>query len=420
MNQTKLVEKFVQHPNYLDKGAGYLAKSFQTTKSEIIAAKQKARELILEEELADLVAAGAELRSTETTAEGETRKYESVRPLSPTEIKELSGVDDILTSVSGVWSKQMSNGRWQYSINVKYHQRDFYTLNDFKEKVRELFGDLSPVKIKATKTFQDLALFVFISDDHVGALSGESLYGNVWDEEVYAQRLDTLADYIHGYESGFDEIHIVSLGDQLNGWNSQTTRGGHDVKSTSNKSQFDAYIKARKKFYDKVFSGGCASRYFVHDVENSNHSGLDFSYMANKLLEVYLETRYPDVIRTSYFAAVNHIKYGIHTIAFGHGKDEKFMKRPMPMFLDAKTDLFLYQYFDNHGISSSTEPITFFKGDLHSYSLSMGKFGRYINVPSIMGTNDYSEHNFGNNQGGAIMEVFDKNNNLTAHTPLWF
>jgi hypothetical protein len=96
------------------------------------------------------------------------------------------------------------------------------------------------------------------------------------------------------------------------------------------------------------------------------------------------------------------------------------MKKPLPLKLDPRTDLFLFQYFDKKGYSASERRITLYKGDLHQYALDKGKFGRYINIPSIMGPTDWTEVNFGDSEGGAVLEIFEKNSKNIQHIPIWF
>ena len=241
-----------------------------------------------------------------------------------------------------------------------------------------------------------------------------------WDIRMYRKRLLKISNEVKLLGIKFEEVHILSLGDQLNGWNAQTTRGGHEVKSTSNKDQFDMYTSAKVGFYNDLFSSGVSKQYYIHDVENSNHSGNSFSYVANRYLSLYLEFKFPQVVQTSYFNAIDHFTYGDHIIGFTHGKDEKLMKRPMPLKLDPKTDLFLFQYFDNRSISPSGKRVTFYKGDLHSYAVDKGKFGRYVNVPSIMGATAWTEINFGSCDPGAVLEIYNKTGPNVTHLPIWF
>jgi hypothetical protein len=142
--------------------------------------------------------------------------------------------------------------------------------------------------------------------------------------------------------------------------------------------------------------------------------------MANSCLAMYLQTVYPEVEFASIQEAIAGFSYGVHTIIFGHGKDEKFQKRPFPYNLDAKTDLFLYEWLNNKGVNPQSTPVTFYKGDLHCYGINNGKFGRYINIPSIAGNSDYGDINFGNTQAGVVLEIFDKNTNTISTQPIWF
>jgi hypothetical protein len=206
----------------------------------------------------------------------------------------------------------------------------------------------------------------------------------------------------------------------MNGWNSQTTRGGHEVTSKTNKEQFDEYTSARVAFYDELFQSGMSQNYFVHDVENSNHTGNGFSYMANQFLDMYLQGKYPQVSRISYHEAIGGFEYGNHVILLGHGKDERFMKKPMPAILDPKTDLYLYDYLSNQRYCPADMNVTFYKGDLHQHGLQNGKFGRYVNVPALSGASDYGDLNYGNTKGGALLEVLDRTSYRISSQAIWF
>lgn len=418
-----LTQKFISQPANLDMGAGKLSIRWNCTKEDIYKAKDKARKIIntatqsTEEQKEVVKYVGSDQTATSTT-----KNFESVRPLSPKEVEDLVQVDGINTKVSRVWNRLLPNGKWTYSVDVKYASEDFYTKEELKEKLKSIFPNITPIKVvpPPKKIVSEKALVVLISDDHAGALNEHSIFGNDWSGSMYAKRLAKIADEVKRLNITFEEVHILSLGDQMNGWNSQTTRGGHEVKSLPNKDQFDIYTAGRVAFYNDMLTSGVSKEYFVHDVENSNHTGNDFSYMANKFLEMYLEAKFPFVKRKSYFLPLDSFDYGVHTIGFTHGKDEHLMKRPFPLKLDPRTDLFLFQYFDKKGYSASDRRITLYKGDLHQYAMDKGKFGRYINVPSIMGPTDWTEVNFGDSEGGAVLEIFEKNSKMIQHIPIWF
>jgi len=155
---------------------------------------------------------------------------------------------------------------------------------------------------------------------------------------------------------------------------------------------------------------------FIINLNNSNHSGNDYSYIVNKAIESYIEAKYPIVTFINQDKFIDSYTWGDHTFLFTHGKDEKYMKAPMPLNLDAKTDLWLMDFCKN----LSGKWFSTIKGDLHNYSVNIGKSGRYVNVPSICGGSNWIEHNFGSSNSGALMEIVDKYSKNIVSIPIWF
>lgn len=425
MTVQDLTLKFITHPHNLEMGAGKLAARYGVTREDIYKAKIEARKLLHAAEVAEahdvIKAQEAELAKyvgSETTPDGTVRKYESARPLTPKEIEDLVGADGITTTVARVWDKLLPNGSWTYSVDLRFRVKDFYTTEELQDKLKEVMPDITPYTLPVRKVTEDKALVILIADDHAGAVNLTDMYNS--SDMTYQERLLSIVEEAKMLDNIFEEVHIISLGDQLNGWNSQTTRGGHEVKSLSNKEQFDIYTSARVKFYNDLFSSGISSKYFVHDVENSNHSGLGFSYMANQFLDMYLKNKFPEVERRSYFDIIDGFEYGNHLILMGHGKDERFMKKPMPAVLDAKTDLYLYDLVATKRFNPPDVNITFYKGDLHQHGIQHGKFGRYVNVQAVSGNSDYGDLNYGNARGGALLEVLDKGSYRISSKAIWF
>jgi hypothetical protein len=426
MTVKDLTLKFITHPANLDMGAGKLAARYNCTRENIYEAKIEARKLLHAAEIADaheIIKTQedqlAKYMGSESTPDGTVRKYESSRPLSPKEIEDLVGADGITTTVARVWDKMLPNGKWTYSVDLRYRVKDFYSSDELQDKLKDLMPDFTPVKIQRSSLVpDDQALIILITDDHVGAINSTNLFNA--PDMSYKERLLYIIDEALMLGKTFDEIHVVSLGDQMNGWNSQTTRGGHEVTSKTNKEQFDEYTSARVAFYDELFQSGMSQNYFVHDVENSNHTGNGFSYMANQFLDMYLQGKYPQVSRISYHEAIGGFEYGNHVILLGHGKDERFMKKPMPAILDPKTDLYLYDYLSNQRYCPADMNVTFYKGDLHQHGLQNGKFGRYVNVPALSGASDYGDLNYGNTKGGALLEVLDRTSYRISSQAIWF
>lgn len=421
----KITQKFIDSPNYLGQGAGFLAKKWKCEKEDIYKAKLKAKDLMkltettkLQSIIADKDRQLATYIGGKMEGENQVKTFETTRPLTPQEIEELAGVDGITTEVARVWDKLQMNGMWTYSIDIRYKIKDFYNKEQLQEKLKELFPDQTPYTLPHNSVYSDKALVICLADDHVGAVNTTNIFDNTVIS--YKEKLRNVIEECMNLGSTFEEVHIISLGDQLNGHNSKTTRGGHEVKSVSNKEQFDEYCSSRVDFYSKLFSSGVGNTYYVHDVENSNHSGLGFSYMANQYLDMFLEAKFPQVVRRSIHDMIDGFEYGKHVILMGHGKDEQYQKRPFPAVLDAKTDLFLYDYSQSKEYSPYKSTITFYKGDLHQLGVQMGKFGRYVNVQSIIGNTDYGDSNFGNTRAGALIEILDKQSYKITSQAIWF
>lgn len=429
MTFDNVYEKFISNPKYLDKGAGFLAKQWNCKKSEIYEAKERAREYLHAGQLSGLkrVIESQEEKiakyvGSQTDGDSTIKKFESVKPLSPKEIEELAGVDNISTYVARVWDKLLPSGVWTYSIDIRYRVKDFYTREELEAKLKEIFPNkLTPISLPDVQVTEDeAALFVYIADDHAGLQYENSLYGNVYSGDVYRDRIRQLTKKLVSHNEVFKQVFIVRLGDEADGYNAHTTRYDHPLESLSNKEQFDIYTSVNKEFYDTIFASGISEEYSVINCNNSNHTGLGFSYILNKSLEFYIENKFPEVTFQHFNEFIGGVEWGNHVIGLVHGKDEKYMKSPMPLNLDPKTDLWLFEYYDKKGYSPSERYISTIKGDLHKFGINDGRSGRYVNVPSIAGGSPWIEHNFGNTKPGALIEIYNKTSPDVTVIPVRF
>lgn len=352
-----------------------------------------------------------------------TEKFtiQSSRPLQPREIDELVGADGISVCVDRVWHKSHKNGSWTYSIQTVNKIKNFYTNEELDARLREIFNSMEsdatemPVHLEVNS---DKALFVYIGDDHAGSLITSSLFNKEYSGKTYLQRLLQLADEIKSLGQVFSEMYIIRMGDELDGFNGKTTRYDHDLGSASNKEQFDIYTTANKLFYGEVFCSGKAEHYTVINLNNSNHSGNGYAYIANKALEFWMEGKFQNVKVKHQNKFIDIYTFGSHIIGLCHGKDEKFMKAPMPLNLDHKTDLWLMDFYKlniRDGAFVSTV-----KADIHKYNVNYGKSGRYVNVPSISSGSQWIELNFGDSKPGCLMEIYTADSQNIVSIPVWF
>lgn len=346
---------------------------------------------------------------SDTTKDRSTVTISSPTPLNPKQIEELVGADNINVFVDRVWIKSQKDDIWTYSILTVNKVSNFYSTQELKEKLKELLPDLKafkPVFNKNLKNFTN----IYISDDHVGMVLKNSPSGSSWEESDYRKRLLKTLDYLEPVQT----INLFSCGDQLNGWNEQTTRGGHIVSSLSNKEQFDIYVNSRKEYYDKLFTSGLANEYNILEVNCSNHSGLGFSYMANELLKLYVETRFPNVNFINSNEFITHFEMDNHLFLVTHGKDDKLQSRNFPLNLDKATESYFTSYMLQNNIDINDYNVHVVKGDLHRFNINECNTFRYLNIPSIANPSDWVEVNFGYSRPGAVVEHFDSDANPTT------
>lgn len=363
-----------------------------------------------------------EIKLVSEKVNGDERQieYRSSTPLSRQQIEELYGIDGITTTLSTYWNKELPSGKYIVSANVKCHTEGI-SKEELVDSLRAIFPkDISSYVLPPVEDREERLLTILISDDHCGMINETNIFDAAdYTPQEYEKRLLKIVSVIKNSGNKFEEVRVISLGDQTQGWNKQTTRGGHIVNGVSNKEQFEFYTKGRVAFYEALFSSGVGEHYFVHEMDNSNHSGLGFSYMANQYLAMFLEARFPQVTFTSHDAMIDGFEYGEHLIVFAHGKDEKFQKRAMPYNINERTDLYIYDWLSTHGYNPAKVNASFYKGDLHAFGLQMGKFGRYVNIPAISGNSDYGDLNFGNTRAGVLLEIYSKKSNTIITSPIW-
>lgn len=409
-----LVQKFLSNPTYFKKGVGFLSTRWGVPKSDIYKAKIEAKEIqhgIQKTELSIIIAEQenviASLISEKVTPEGTELQFSSNKPLSRKEIEDLYKIDNISTRLSTYWNKQLPSGKYIVSANVKCLVDDFYSEAQLEQKLAAMYKNVTPVKVAIPeKPIEDTALFIYIADDHAGMRLDSSLFNNKWNKEIYKDRMMQILNNLPVNQ--VEQCFIIRLGDEADGWNGKTTRYDHSLNSASNKEQFDIFTEVNKMFYDGLFSSGLAKQYTVVTCNNSNHSGLGLSYIYHRATEFYVQARYPQVMFLPINQFIGTIEWGNHVIGLTHGKDEKLMKTPMPLNLDSKTDLWLYDFYDQLGYSPNKRWISTIKGDIHKFNENDGKSGRYVNVPSISGSSEWIEHNFGNTKAGALLELYFK------------
>jgi len=314
---------------------------------------------------------------------------------------------------------QSANGQWLESYKAIEDDIDV-TPEDIFTAISKRVGDVKPVQFVMSninaKANEPLALNIWIADEHIGADTKDGLFANEYDEKELTKRFTKITDhitYLASIYGQFDTINIGVLGDTFDGWNGQTTRGGHKLpQSLNNRKAFDTFLRVYLQFLDTLLQIRHAANYNFYMVANSNHGG-DFDYLGYKTLELYMNKLYPDVNVIIYEKFLNHFHYGVHTFIITHGKDQENRKFGLPLYMNEPTKNFLNDYKELHDMKSHIHLI---KGDLHRSNsdydrlCSSNSSFSYHNVASMFGASKWIMENYGATMPMCDYNIVAKNN----------
>jgi len=202
---------------------------------------------------------------------------------------------------------------------------------------------------------------------------------------------------------------IQDLGDQQDGWDNKTVRGGHELEQDmSNEEMFEVCFDAYVDLLEWSFDQGVANRIEYQSVVNSNHSA-SFSHVLGIAIKKYINRLYDeevlsiDLLKT--FIEVR--EWGNHAFLITHGKDAKYMKNGLPYKLTPNTINFISDIIDHRGIDHSFVHV--YKGDMHQigYDGSQVKFD-YRNFGSFCPPSNHLQHNYGNGRSSFAIQVIEK------------
>lgn len=258
------------------------------------------------------------------------------------------------------------------------------------------------------------SLNLYLSDIHLGSYT---ISGSLYDEnrnygfDEAKRRLTVVLDKLSEFDC-FDNINLVLMGDNVDccGFTGKTGRLDHTMPSNMDaREQGNKYIELMMWFIQSLVDSDreFTSNVRVFCVPEGNH-GSTFEYMCNKALLATINAKYPKIETTLWDKYYGRFEQCGHVFYCLHGKDSAFMRKGMPLNLDDKTKVQLYEWLMNQGETSKN--VHFIKGDLHSNSLSSCNICDYRNVLSLYGASDYSNYNFSRNAYGVSYDLFINNN----------
>ena len=275
--------------------------------------------------------------------------------------------------------------------------------------------------INSSKTNKK-ALKITISDDHVGLEpnpNDDGLFKYEYNSKVYFNSYQKVYDSVikeyktHGC---FDLLLLDNLGDEQDGWNGLTTRGGHQLEQNmTNAEVFETCVDVKVKLVKTLAESGICKKIILRKVVNDNHSG-SFGHTINiavkKIINLLFSKKFVEVETLTRF--LEHRTYGDHCFILTHGKDKKNMFKGLPLHLNDKTINFINDYIKFYKINSKY--IHLEKGDLHQIGYNKCNTFDYRNFMSFAPPSSWVQHNFGDCYSGYSIQVIPKHSNEISHT----
>lgn len=329
------------------------------------------------------------------------------------------GID--ISDVTLYWDKTK-----EYSVAVRMDKNE---ADSYLEEVKRIVESYNPDNLRTIdkiKLDSPKAIKATLSDMHIGLNpnpDNKSIFAYEYNEEIFKSNIDKVFNSIlKEYESNgrFDLLVIDDLGDGLDGWNGQTTRGGHKLEQNmTNEEAFRVFVEGKLTLIENCIRAGIANEVTIRNVANDNHSG-SFASIANMTIKMILDRTYEQSDVNFYILNkfMEHFQYGDHTFILTHGKDSQYMFKGLPYELNDKAISFINDYIDHYNIN--TKFIHLEKGDLHRVGYSRTKKFDYRNFMSFAPPSAWVQHNFGDCYSGYSIQTISKYSGEISHADYYF
>lgn len=331
-------------------------------------------------------------------------QVEKLQQLTHYKARESSELDNAdFSTTKHYWIKEKGLSRF-VKVESEESKLDINVLSDFIKKLPK------PKQVALKPTKSNKTLRIILTDIHVGLNPKEniySLYDYTWNaEQLNKRKLDVIQSVID-LNQEFEEIHLIDLGDFTDGFNSETTRGGHKLsQNMTNREQFEnafkfktsLLIELQERFKVKIVN---------YNAVNCNHSA-DLDFIANTSVKTYVESYGIEVNNIESF--LGHYTHYNHTFVLTHGKDEKHQKFGLKVHLDAKGVVLLEDYCRVNNLKGK---ITVEKGDSHQQLIDecTSKVFDYNNYLAFSPPSNWVQTNFGSSKSGFNLMIINSNNN---------
>ena len=335
-------------------------------------------------------------------------------PLAPHVIEERT-TDELISitmqNKENDYLKRLEQDRTKLTeVKLKKITKEYYDLKQQVADFKEFLADIkieANIEVRKPVEVNEKTLMVYLSDMHIGAdVSKYSIYENEFTLETAKERLNKIYEKIRSIAAttGCTNIVVCNIGDSLDGYNGETTRGGHQLpQNMNNKDQYKGFIQMMVNFFGELSSSGLFTSIKYYAVEGGNHDG-DFGYMANKSLEGCLAVLNPEIEVRIFEKYIESFDVANHTFVLCHGKDAKDVFKNMPLTINDKTENQINEFLDYRGIKRN---VHFIKGDLHQSATTYARKFRYKSVASFFGSSEWIHKNFGNTKAAVDFDIID-------------
>ena len=262
----------------------------------------------------------------------------------------------------------------------------------------------TPITVTRVNDFDSLTY----TDVHVGMetdADNNSMYSVKWDKETILNSAKELINKTIS-EQKSNTLYVDELGDFLDGFNAQTTRGGHALpQNMTNEEAFDCALGFKMILVDGLISH--FEKIVFNNICNDNHAGA-FGYFVNKAFKDIVSIKYPEVEVNNHRKYLNHYFVGDICFIITHGKDDKTLKFGFKPFLDSKGLEKIDQYCKHNDIYKKSSLIVFKKGDSHQclFDMCTSDDFYYYNYPALSPSSQWVQNNFKKGRRGFVNESF--------------
>ena len=309
-----------------------------------------------------------------------------------------------------------------YNIRFKEVAESEVMSFDLEEIVKKHIKpvEVDSVYVPIIKTENDFDTLTY-TDVHIGMDTNpddKAMYSDTWD------RIHALASCDRMIQATIDNqksstLVIDELGDFLDGYNQQTTRGGHALpQNMSNEEAFDTALEFKMRLID-----GLAPYYtniMINNICNDNHAG-SFGYFVNKAFKDICTVKYPEVEVNNYNKFINHYYVDNTCFVITHGKDDTSLKFGFKPHLDAKGVEKIDQYLKQNNVYKNANKIVFKKGDSHQALFDMCTTDDffYFNYPALSPSSMWVQNNFKKGRKGFVLESFKEESDSHELKPIF-